>query len=97
MILSDLCDYLRTHRRAALIDMAHRFETDPDALRGMLEKWIAKGRVEKLPLGTACGNGCGKCDPATTEIYEWVSGDRLSSGQTQRHERLVKEDEAGAK
>lgn len=71
MILSDLRDYLKTNRRAALIDMAHRFDADPEALRGMLDKWVAKGRVEKLPPGTLCGGGCSQCDPATTEIYEW--------------------------
>ncbi len=79
MILSELRDYLKTNGRAALLDMAHRFDTDPDALRGMLDKWVAKGRVVKLPQGTECG-GCCKCDPATTEIYEWVRSDRLSSG-----------------
>ena len=72
MILSELRDYLKTHRRAALQDMALRFGTDPRALRGMLDKWIAKGRVEKLPSGTPC-DGCAHCDPSATEIYEWVA------------------------
>ena len=71
MILSELRDYLKTHHRAALMDMSYRFDTDPDALRGMLEKWVAKGRVRKLPQGTECGGGCSKCDPLATEIYEW--------------------------
>ena len=64
-------DYLKQHRRAALTDMALRFNAEPDALRGMLDKWVSKGRVTRLPGGTACGGGCCKCDPATTEIYEW--------------------------
>ncbi len=72
MILSEIRDYLRLNRRAALIDMAHRFDANPDALRGMLQKWIAKGQVEKLPAGTECGGGCNKCDPMSTEIYQWV-------------------------
>jgi hypothetical protein len=71
MILSELRDYLKTHQRSALIDMAYRFDIDPDALRGMLEKWVAKGRVVKLPQGSLCSGGCRKCDPATTELYEW--------------------------
>ena len=71
MILSELRDYLKTHHRAALIDMAHRFEIDPEALRGMLDKWVAKGRVIKLPAQTVCDSGCGKCDQASVEIYEW--------------------------
>ncbi len=71
MILSELRDYMKTHRRVPLIDLANHFDTDPDALRGMLAKWAAKGKVEKLPEGTTCGSSCCKCDPATTEIYEW--------------------------
>lgn len=71
MILSELRSYLQTHKRAALLDLAYHFDTDPNALRGMLAKWVGKGRVAKLPAGSACGGGCCKCDPATTEIYEW--------------------------
>ncbi|WP_078119697.1 FeoC-like transcriptional regulator [Thiosocius teredinicola] len=72
MILSELRDYLQMHRRVALKDMAYRFDTDQDALRGMLQKWISKGRVKKLPTGTACSSGCCKCDSASLEMYEWV-------------------------
>lgn len=60
MIFSELRDYLKRNQRAALIEMAHHFNTDPDALRGMLEKWLAKGRVKKLPQGAECGGGCCK-------------------------------------
>ena len=72
MILTEVRDHLRKHRRATLRDMSLQFRTDPDALRGMLEKFIAKGQVEKLPSGTACG-GCFHCDPSTIEVYEWVA------------------------
>ncbi|MCP5426021.1 MAG: FeoC-like transcriptional regulator [Gammaproteobacteria bacterium] len=71
MILAELRDYLKTRQRAALTDMANHFKSEPDALRGMLDKWVSKGRVEKLPEGTACGGGCCKCGPGATEIYEW--------------------------
>ncbi|MBU6953637.1 MULTISPECIES: FeoC-like transcriptional regulator [unclassified Hahella] len=76
MILSEIRDYLQTHKRAALKDMAHRFNTEPDALRGMLDKWIAKGRVEKLPQGTPC-SGCTQCDPGDIEIYVWKETPRV--------------------
>lgn len=72
MILSELRDYLRTRRRVALIDMSLHFGIDADALRGMLARWIAKGQVERLPVGTVCGKSCCHCDPRTTEIYAWV-------------------------
>jgi putative ferrous iron transport protein C len=72
MILSDLRGYLKEQKRVALKDMEMHFNIDPDALRGMLSKWVTKGYVRKLPTGTACGTGCCKCDPALTELYEWI-------------------------
>jgi putative ferrous iron transport protein C len=72
MILSDLRGYLKEQKRVALKDMEMRFNIDADALRGMLSKWITKGYVRKLPSGTSCGTGCCKCDPALTELYEWI-------------------------
>jgi len=70
MILSQVRDYLETHRRAALFDLSLHFDTHPEALRGMLAKWVAKGKLVKLPGGTPC-SGCCICDPSTIEIYEW--------------------------
>ena len=72
MILSDLRGYLQEQKRVALKDMEMRFNIDADALRGMLSKWISKGYVRRLPSGTSCSSGCCKCDPALTELYEWI-------------------------
>lgn len=72
MILSDLRNFLKEQRRAALKDMEIHFKVDADALRGMLAIWITKGYVKKLPSGTACATGCCNCDPALIEIYEWI-------------------------
>ena len=71
MILSELRDYIRTNRRVTLTDMACRFDRDPDAVRGMVEKWVAKGKVAKVSGGTRCGNTCTGCAPRIEEIYEW--------------------------
>ncbi len=72
MILSDLRDYLREQHRVALADLIMHFDMDADALRGMLGKWISKGKVRKLPLSGSCGTSCCQCDTTLTEIYEWV-------------------------
>jgi putative ferrous iron transport protein C len=72
VILSDLRAYLREHRRVALADLTVHFGMDADALRGMLGKWISKGKVRKLPLSASCGTSCCQCDTTLTEIYEWV-------------------------
>ncbi len=71
MILADLRNYLAEHRRASLLDMANRFDTDAGAVRGMLATLERKGRVRKLPPGTACRGGC-SCNQVAPELYEWV-------------------------
>lgn len=72
MILSELRDYLKQQHRLSLLDMANHFDIEADALRGMLSKWVSKGKVKRLDVGANCGTSCCKCDPAMTELYEWV-------------------------
>ena len=72
MILTDLKIYLIENQRAALIDMAHHFDIEPDALKGMLEHWIRKGKVRLLE-GSRCNKGCcSQNDPTLLQIYEWM-------------------------
>jgi putative ferrous iron transport protein C len=80
MILAEITGYLAEHKRVALADLANRFETSPDALRGMLHALERKGRVRRIANGAACSGGCCKCDPETVETYEWVgAGPGLAS------------------
>ncbi len=72
MILSDLRDYLKDKRRVTLNDLVLHFGVEANALRGMLAKWISKGKVKQSSAETACGTSCCQCDPLLTEIYEWV-------------------------
>jgi hypothetical protein len=72
MILSDLNRYLEEHRQATLADLAVHFGAEPEAVRGMLSIWIAKGRVERVPVPPGCGTSCTLCDPGGAEIYRWV-------------------------
>lgn len=72
MILSQLSDYLRQQRRASVADLALGLDASPDALRAMLGTLQRKGRVRKLD-GPRCASGCCKCDPASLEMYEWVT------------------------
>jgi hypothetical protein len=57
---------------ASITDLAHGLDTTPAALKGMLATLERKGRVRRLPAGTACAGGCCKCDPNAVELYEWV-------------------------
>jgi hypothetical protein len=72
MILSDLKAYMQQRRRVVLNELIVHFNMDANALRGMLSKWISKGKIKKSSTETACGTSCCKCDPAMTEIYEWL-------------------------
>jgi hypothetical protein len=72
MILADLRHYLQLNHRVNLNDLSTHFNVAPDALRGMLIKWINKGKVRKSSLEQSCGSSCCKCDPLLTEVYEWL-------------------------
>lgn len=71
MILSEVRDYLKQRGQCTLSDIALHFDTDADAVRGMLDVWIRKGKVEKRSATASCGTSCQSCDPASTEVYSW--------------------------
>lgn len=71
MILSDIKRYLQERKQATLNDIALHLDVDPEAVRGMLDQWIRKGKVIRTELG-ACSNGCASCGcDADKEIYHW--------------------------
>jgi len=72
LILSDIKDYLQQRQQACVSDIALHFGASVDATRGMLETWIRKGKVRRLPSMT-CGSSCGKCAPEQMELYEWIA------------------------
>ena len=71
MILSQVRDYLKQRGQCSLSDIALHFDTDADAVRGMLDVWTRKGKVEKHAATASCGTSCQSCDSASTEIYSW--------------------------
>jgi hypothetical protein len=71
MILADLRSFLQTKQRVSLNELVVHFQIDADALRGMLEKWVKKGKVIRSQVDKSCGSSCCQCDPLLTELYEW--------------------------
>ena len=71
MILADIRDYLSNRGQATLADIALHFDSEPEAMRGMLERWVSKGKVERRKVEAACGTSCNRCDPAAMELYVW--------------------------
>ena len=78
MILSQVRDYLKQRGQCTLSDIALHFDTDADAVRGMLDVWIRKGKVRKTSGTESCGTSCQSCDPAATEVYSWCDADTES-------------------
>ena len=71
MILNEVQNFLSQKKKASLADMQLHFRMDGNALRGMLNKLIRKGRVRKMEDGKKCG-GCHSCESEAIEFYEWV-------------------------
>jgi hypothetical protein len=76
-MLSDIRRYLEQRGQASLADIALHCDTDPDAVRGMLQVWIRKGKVHKQTATASCGSSCTKCAQAATEVYTWVDAPGL--------------------
>ena len=80
MTPSSVRDYLKERGSAPLSDVALHFDAGEDAVRAVLDLWIAKGRVRGLAAGTGCSKAgsCG-CSCKVEEIFEWVGEKRLAS------------------
>ncbi len=71
MILSQIRDYLADRGQATLAEIALYVDAEPEAVRGMLEQWVNKGKVERRKVEPACGTSCDRCHPAAMELYVW--------------------------
>jgi len=72
MMLSQIKQYLQQRGQVSLADIALHLDTPPEAVNGMLETLLRKGRVRRQLLNSACGSSCCQCDSAATTLYEWV-------------------------
>jgi len=72
MILREIRAYLRRRGSASLADIALHFDSEPEALRGMLELWMRKGKVRRQMATASCGSSCNRCQTIEMEIYSWA-------------------------
>jgi hypothetical protein len=79
MILTELQTYLAKQKKVSLAELESHFRTDADALRGMLNRLIRKGRVRQQ-MAEKC-SGCTHCDQQMFEVYEWVSNRQVGNRQ----------------
>ncbi|HJN24311.1 MAG TPA: FeoC-like transcriptional regulator [Rhodospirillales bacterium] len=71
-MMSELKTYMAENKRVPIGDLANHFDSDPAAIRGMLELYVRKGRARRIDSGGGDCGGCTKCDLFTFEIYEWL-------------------------
>jgi hypothetical protein len=72
MILSDIKVYLQERKQATLSDLSLHFDSDPEAMRGMLARWVEKGKITKMVQPNGCKKGCPSCGCGeVAEIYVW--------------------------
>ncbi len=73
MILTDIRRVLlAASGPTSLGEIAGELDSHPEAVRAMLEVWIGKGRVVRLPAINGCGTQCRGCDASQTEYYAWA-------------------------
>ena len=71
MILSELKNYVKSRRQVSLKDAALHFDVEPDAIRGMLDFWVSKGKISKHSSAAACAGGCACSFKEDQEMYVW--------------------------
>lgn len=76
-MLTAVRDAVEARPAVSLADVASRVGAHPGAVRGMLDVWVRKGVIRRVP--TPCG-GCTDCDPATIEMYQTVETATASLG-----------------
>ena len=71
MILSELKNYVKSRGQVSLKDAALHFDVEADAIRGMLDFWVSKGKVSKRSNDAACAGGCACSFKEDQEMYVW--------------------------
>ena len=71
MILKDVKDYVESRHQVSLGEIATHFDVEPEAVKGMLEFWVKKGRITHHSSAQVCGGGCSCSQKDISDIYEW--------------------------
>lgn len=61
---------VRQQGLVSLQEIALKLGVPADVARAVLQKWVDKGRIERLPMPSTCA-GCTLCDSAPRELYRW--------------------------
>jgi putative ferrous iron transport protein C len=73
MILQDIKKYVQQRKQVSLQDIALHFDKEPETIRGMLDFWIRKGRIQRFVQQPSCSSS-GSCQCSAKQeldIYQW--------------------------
>lgn len=71
MILSELKAFVKQRGEVSLTDIVNHFDSDPEAVRGMLEFWINKGKLKRIEAPEPCKDSCNCHLTEAGERYRW--------------------------
>ncbi len=71
MILKQIKAYVQSHPQVSLNDIAIHFDANPDAVRGMLDFWVRKGKIKHYSSENVCAGGCSCGQKNSNDLYEW--------------------------
>ncbi len=71
MILKDLKEYVKSHPQVSLADISIHFDAEPEAVKGMLDFWIRKGKIKHYSSDNVCGGSCSCSQKSNNDLYEW--------------------------
>lgn len=85
-MLLELRDRLRAGGTQSLADLAVALRLPAPVVRDMLERWIAKGRVERLDVTPACSRcamrgRCAGVGDGCFELYRWLEPAETGAGR----------------
>lgn len=73
MILQEVKEYVKQRKQVNLLDVAVHFDIEPEAVKGMLDFWVKKGKIKHVSNATACGGSCSCGQQDELEVYVWNS------------------------
>lgn len=71
-MLLEVKKFMQEKYVANLEQVAAYIQQDPDLTRQLLDHWVRKGKLEKLPQPAGCGTRCQQCRPKFAEVYKWI-------------------------
>ena len=71
MILRELKEFVQARKQVSLTEISVHFDCEPEAVKGMLDFWIRKGKIKHYSSDNVCGGSCSCSHKSNNDLYEW--------------------------